>query len=279
MVVSLKAFRDRYPTATLCSDVLMVKDDQFVVKVTIETPSAGISTGLSANANLEAAEDQARQRALQGLGFIKEPSVQTTISEQLPATAELPSFEARSSDPPIFDEFAASSKSVHPAPQNSPEESSLYSATSFGSVDDSDSLQTPHNTKTHKQTDSANEDPVVNKSKPIDSTPEEAKRALPISSKPALTESPGDNEPTTSKSEAAPNVLLPAPINLSDVIAQTDIELGRLGWSVEVGREHLWKTYNKRSRHELSEEELIEFLCFLESQPEESQALPQGKQR
>ncbi|MEM9768168.1 MAG: hypothetical protein AAF892_09845, partial [Cyanobacteria bacterium P01_D01_bin.71] len=71
-------------------------------------------------------------------------------------------------------------------------------------------------------------------------------------------------EPEAAIAPIAPDAL-PAPINLSDVIAQTDIELRRLGWSVETGREYLEQTYQKRSRHELSEEELIQFLCHLES--------------
>jgi hypothetical protein len=75
------------------------------------------------------------------------------------------------------------------------------------------------------------------------------------------------SSPPTSFAAPIPNENLPTPINLSDVIAQTDIELRRLGWSTEEGREFLEQTYSKRSRHELSEEELIQFLCHLESLP------------
>jgi hypothetical protein len=57
------------------------------------------------------------------------------------------------------------------------------------------------------------------------------------------------------------------PIDLSDIIAQTDVELQRLGWDVNQGREFLEKTYGKRSRHDLTDEELLEFLLYLESQP------------
>ena len=50
------------------------------------------------------------------------------------------------------------------------------------------------------------------------------------------------------------------PIDLSDIIAQTDVELQRLRWDVHQGREFLEKTYGKRSRHDLTDEELLEFL-------------------
>ncbi|MBE9141095.1 hypothetical protein IQ254_28505 [Nodosilinea sp. LEGE 07088] len=58
-----------------------------------------------------------------------------------------------------------------------------------------------------------------------------------------------------------------APIDLSDIIAQTDVELQRLGWDVNQGREFLEKTYGKRSRHDLTDDELLEFLLYLETQP------------
>ena len=56
------------------------------------------------------------------------------------------------------------------------------------------------------------------------------------------------------------------PVDLSDVIAQTDVELTRLGWTNVQGREYLEKTYGKRSRQQLTDEELMSFLLYLEDQ-------------
>ena len=58
------------------------------------------------------------------------------------------------------------------------------------------------------------------------------------------------------------------PVDLSDVIAKTDVELQRLGWTPDQGREYLIKTYGKRGRSLLSEEQLLDFLKYLESQPD-----------
>jgi hypothetical protein len=58
------------------------------------------------------------------------------------------------------------------------------------------------------------------------------------------------------------------PVNLSDVIAQTDVEIERLGWTPEQGKDYLLKTYAKRGRSLLSEEELRNFLTYLKSQPD-----------
>ena len=57
------------------------------------------------------------------------------------------------------------------------------------------------------------------------------------------------------------------PIDLSDVIAQTDVEMERLGWTPQQGREYLIQTYGKRGRTLLTEEELLDFLQHLESKP------------
>ncbi|MBE9077491.1 hypothetical protein IQ241_09300 [Romeria aff. gracilis LEGE 07310] len=57
------------------------------------------------------------------------------------------------------------------------------------------------------------------------------------------------------------------PVDLSDIIAQTDVELSRLGWTSADGREHLEKTYGKRSRQQLTDEELLSFLLHLETLP------------
>ncbi|NJN72456.1 MAG: hypothetical protein HC799_06375 [Limnothrix sp. RL_2_0] len=55
-------------------------------------------------------------------------------------------------------------------------------------------------------------------------------------------------------------------LDFSDIIARSDVELKRLGWTSEQGRNYLLETYGKRSRQLLSDEELLEFLRYLESQ-------------
>ncbi len=52
----------------------------------------------------------------------------------------------------------------------------------------------------------------------------------------------------------------------SDDIAKIGLEMQRLGWTTEQGRDYLIKQYNKRSRHLLSADELRDFRQYLESQ-------------
>jgi hypothetical protein len=66
--------------------------------------------------------------------------------------------------------------------------------------------------------------------------------------------------------------LMAAPVDLSDIIAHTDVELKRLGWTNAQGRRYLEQTYHKRSRQHLSDTELMEFLDYLKMQPAPSKS-------
>lgn len=57
------------------------------------------------------------------------------------------------------------------------------------------------------------------------------------------------------------------PVDFSDEIAQTTVEMKRLGWDDSKGRACLLERYGKRSRQQLSDGELLDFLEFLQEQP------------
>jgi formylglycine-generating enzyme required for sulfatase activity len=56
-------------------------------------------------------------------------------------------------------------------------------------------------------------------------------------------------------------------IDLADIIARTNVELKRLGWTNQQGRDYLLETYGKRSRQLLTDAQLLDFLHYLESEP------------
>jgi formylglycine-generating enzyme required for sulfatase activity len=58
-----------------------------------------------------------------------------------------------------------------------------------------------------------------------------------------------------------------SPIDFTDIIARTNVELKRLGWTNQQARDYLLQTYGKRSRQLLSDAELLDFLHHLESEP------------
>ncbi|MEH2323772.1 MAG: hypothetical protein V7K32_09390 [Nostoc sp.] len=55
--------------------------------------------------------------------------------------------------------------------------------------------------------------------------------------------------------------------DLSQILDKTDVQMQRLGLTPEQGREYLIKTYGKRSRTLLTDDELHEFFQYLQSQP------------
>lgn len=54
-------------------------------------------------------------------------------------------------------------------------------------------------------------------------------------------------------------------LEFADKIAQIDMEMKRLGWTKDQGKDYLAKTYGRKSRQLLSDEELKEFLGYLQS--------------
>lgn len=57
----------------------------------------------------------------------------------------------------------------------------------------------------------------------------------------------------------------PQPIDRDALLGQTEQEMARLGWSAKDGKHHLEQTYGKKSRHFLTDDELIEFSVYLQS--------------
>ncbi|MEM6835632.1 MAG: hypothetical protein AAF609_02160 [Cyanobacteria bacterium P01_C01_bin.120] len=270
MTVSFRAFRDRHPTAKLTSELLLVQSDRFVVRVLIETDSGGCASGLAAHTSIEIAEDQARQRALEGMGWSADEQSDASISASAGQAVAAATAEFIPTQPPtpavtIHTAATATAKATDSTdtvvgaaiPEPPVQQSQLQPA-----ITEKPAPPAPSPTKSDKAS-SALSLPSGTSTTPTAPKPE----LLPDSPSPTITADLPTASDTAADDESEPIVAaaLPAPINLSDVIAQTDIELRRLGWSVEIGREYLEHTYQKRSRHELSEEELIQFLCHLES--------------
>ncbi|MFM7787364.1 MAG: hypothetical protein ACKO90_04075, partial [Microcystis panniformis] len=62
-----------------------------------------------------------------------------------------------------------------------------------------------------------------------------------------------------------PVVIIPEEIDYSVLKTKIDVEMKRLAWTTEKGREYLISTYGKKSRLLLTNEELLEFYNYLSS--------------
>ena len=51
-----------------------------------------------------------------------------------------------------------------------------------------------------------------------------------------------------------------------DIIHQTDAEFKRIGWSIQEAKDYIKFAYGAKSRSQLNDQELLEFLSFLKNQ-------------
>ncbi len=58
-----------------------------------------------------------------------------------------------------------------------------------------------------------------------------------------------------------------SPMDLSDLISQTAVQMQRVGWNQDKGKEYLMKNFRKTSRQQLTAKELHQFLSHLKSLP------------
>jgi hypothetical protein len=56
------------------------------------------------------------------------------------------------------------------------------------------------------------------------------------------------------------------PIDLSNQLSQIMVEMERIGWTKQQGKDHLQSKYKKNSRDQLSATEVFDFLAYLKSQ-------------
>ncbi|MBW4578944.1 MAG: hypothetical protein KME42_05125 [Tildeniella nuda ZEHNDER 1965/U140] len=98
-------------------------------------------------------------------------------------------------------------------------------------------------------------------------------RASTDDASPTATEEPAPKskprKPSASKDPAAPEADTSgsASRDLSSLISQIGVEIDRIGWSKRQGSTYLQKTYGKKTRSELTDDELEDFLTYLNTQP------------
>ncbi|NEQ20633.1 MAG: hypothetical protein F6K28_15615 [Microcoleus sp. SIO2G3] len=280
-------FRIRYPNGSLVTELSAIDHGQYIVRCLVQDGGTTLVTGLAAAQTVELAEDQARSRALAILG------IDTTANEEKEthlanSEATVPLNPTLNTSPTFSDASAALSESLQvtqptllpdaPVDNNGshlpPIEPVELTAPPVVEVPS----KTQRRSKREKVADvTPTPPPVVDEIPFADETPsaevepfEEAEPSLvtaeisQTSLNDASAKSYLPSEPETSTSEPA---IPTTPIDFSDIIARTNVELKRLGWTNQQGRDYLVQTYGKRSRQLLTDAELLDFLHHLESEP------------
>jgi hypothetical protein len=255
---------------SLLSELLQIHEGKYIVRASIQVGGSTLATGLSAAHTIEQAEDQARSRALVILGIDVSPPHsaqnhlgQNHLGQPYPTqvhfmhseTEELPQRapQARLSPPATQADFLPMGEAAFQRALEVDWNPADLPALGF---------PTPEQQLSWLNTEP---EPSIPSNA---SAPQARSGAQPTANKRqrSLQSSPQEKPRT----EAATEHHLAAPIDLSEVIAQTDVELKRLGWTHVQGRRYLEKTYSKRSRQHLTDAELIEFLDYLTAQPANS---------
>ncbi|TAE56448.1 MAG: hypothetical protein EAZ76_04145 [Nostocales cyanobacterium] len=265
----LAQFQGLYPDGCILSELIQIFQGKYIVRVSLQVEGITRVTAMAAAETVEVAEDQARDRALMLLGVSKtdvevktellsQPPLNTTYSpyqsqfvsvneDTQPKTVTTQNHDLQSKNP---DYQPVSSTSV--AETITKQQPALVSVPKLESKLEISSTPEPEpQTRIPEQP----EIPVNNPNNPNNVTPFTPRNYAP-------------SPETSSFSELGTRKKKSEPVNLSDVIAQTDVQIERLGWTKEQGREHLKRTYGKLGRSLLSEEELLDFLEYLKSQPD-----------
>lgn len=262
----LNQFRVRYPKGSLIGELLTIDRSQYIVRCLVQVEGTTLATGLAAAETIELAEDKARNRALAALGIdptAVNGSLKSSIVPQEVSVLPQPT-------PAVATAF--SSERLEPTPAQ--DVSSTPSTSSVTSTPKSESKRKKKTTPVVTSPEGGDEITVteefsVPEIKPLPDeveTPVMTEETDFFEPSPDATPAPSFSESesdTDTSSQPTPE----NPVDFSEIIARTNVELKRLGWTQQQGRDYLVQTYGKRSRQLLTDEELLDFLHHLESEP------------
>lgn len=254
----LKKFRDCYPMGSLVGELIDIDRGLYIVRVLVKVEQTTLASGLAAADKIETAEDLARTRAIAALSL--EPNV-TSSSQIEPPSPPAPAAvshdkETHSSPPNILEPVP------QPVPLQSEQPEPKKPNPPTALVEPEPTTTTPVTLPVAKQTvgDTPTDNIATeNIGNLFDGTYEEpaAETApIPLASEEIEVSSPTP-EPEPPKTT----------IDFYAIKHETDIELERLGWTNNEGRDFLKRNYGKPSRLRLTDEELLEFLQHLKSLP------------
>lgn len=298
----LAQFQARYPQSSLISDLLTIYQGKFVVRVSAQVEGVTRATGMAAAETLELAEDKARERAIAVLAVDviappnaqqQEKNDQTLISSKAPeiqlssdAMPQAIQINAAEASPIAQTNYGTATNDLNDSISVSP--ASLAESTpdpvipSFKLKSDTDEQDFPNfpeplagmGNVTNIQRflmvptpENQELDVVENIEKISDIQPATSGNLPFLNNVTPLIPRSYSSSDTISLDEtvAQKNIVAPSePIDLSDAIAKIDVELKNLRWTKTQERKYLERTYGKESRELLTDEQLFEFLHYLE---------------
>ncbi|MEG4975974.1 hypothetical protein [Microcoleus sp. K4-B3] len=276
-------FRALYPAGQLICELLTVHHGKFVVRCLVQVDGKTIATAMSAAESVEDAEDRARLRAIAVLGVADPASAIASVSPA-PVAPVAPVAAVPVPVPPTSVPVAAVPVPP-PAAVPVPVPPALAPLPVL-EMPVADKVSVPHQSNFVNTEAKLNEEPIAPVPEPLPPTVDRVETTgfVPkqLDSDAWLSSSYGEpiaelDVPTASPSEllqgaAEVRELQPIAVGIpsdaiednSDTIAQIDAILKRLRWKKPQETQCLEHNYGKSSQRELSSEELVDFLEYLE---------------
>ncbi|MEO1374868.1 MAG: hypothetical protein AAFW70_11210 [Cyanobacteria bacterium J06635_10] len=288
----LAQFQSLYPTGSLITELVQIDRGKYIVRSSVQIEGVTRATGMAAAETIEEAEDRSRTRALMVLAMESkqpqakveqkevavpsEPNLEVlpnrSLTTAVVAENEHPITSTKSStvtQTPPSNQTAINSTEVTPTLDTSPPPE-VFSVEDNSDFYDQD-LDKPLPIPTYDEPEF--DSPIENSDIPSDFQPLAEENLTPNNVTPLKKSSAGKATKKGTKTSTTRRKRKAEPIDLSDVIAKTDVEIERLGWTPEEGKEYLIQTYGKKGRTLLTEEELLDFLKYLESLPTQTDLL------
>ncbi|MEP6485756.1 hypothetical protein NDI43_03260 [Microcoleus vaginatus GB2-A3] len=279
-------FRALYPAGQLICELLTVHHGKFVVRCLVQVDGKTLVTAMSAAESVEDAEDRARLRAIAVLG-VAAPDRAIVSVDPAPVAPVAPVASVAAVPPPPPAPVASVAAVPPPPPAAVPVPVGPTSVPlPVLEMPVADKLPETHQSNFVKTEAKLNEEPIAPVPEPLPPTVDrvEATGFVPkqLDSDAWLSSSYGEplqelDVPTSSQSEllqgaAEVRELQPIAVGIpsdaiednSDTIAQIDAILKRLRWKKPQETQCLEHNYGKSSQRELSSEELVDFLEYLE---------------
>jgi hypothetical protein len=237
-------FRSQYPQGRIQTEMLPKIDGLHAFRAIVSEGDAIMGTATAVDSDLEIAEDRAVKRALTIAGIAFDNAFDNSFS----------GYGGRS---PILTQVSRESSSVNSLPSANLN-NTLGSLGSNLSGHSDVQMHTTHTIKSEPALDYGN-DYGTNDYAPEDS--------FHYPSNEAVAESPHQPEPVSAPIKNSAPQIAPEPVDLSDAISKIDVEMERLNWTKVQGRDYLVRTFDKKSRQQLTNDELLQFLSHLKSLP------------
>ncbi len=234
-------FRSQYPQGRIQTEMLPKIDGLHAFRAIVSQGDAIMATAMAVDSDLEIAEDRAIKRALTIAGITFDNGFDNNYG----------GYAGRS---PILTQVSREPSTVN----------SLPSA-------NLNNLGAGHHT-----THTIQSEPTLDYSSEYGANyaPEENLHYVSLGNSPentqAVTHQPESYaapiNPINPIKVSAPTIA-PESLDMSDAISKIDVEMERLSWTKTQGRDYLVRTFDKKSRQQLTNDELLQFLSHLKSLP------------